>query len=164
VVDESQDAPAGLLVERDAADAVGALVPRLEGETRHRDRAREFAVRGLDEEHALIRAVVLDRHEHGRVAERARHTTAPGSGHGSRGVDRQRGRQARAAGRERGGDEDGARDSPGHAEGVRRPDAGRAAWKAIQSTMSVSPNAHTTVAPVGKSKIADAVIPITLTS
>src|SRR5262245_9272588 len=164
VVDEPQDAPAGLLVERDAADAVGALVARLEGEAGHRDRAGEFAVRGLDEEHAAIRAVVLDCHEHRRVAERARHPAAPRAGHGSRGVDRQRGRQARAAGRERGGDEEGARESSGHADGVRRPDAGFAAWNAAQSTISVTPNAQTTVAPVGRSKTADAVMPITLTS
>src|SRR4030095_8495308 len=163
IVDEPQDAPPGVLVQCDAPEAVGALVPRF-GETRHGDRAGEFTVRRLDEEHAAIGAVVLDRQEHRRVSDRARHPAAPRSRHGSRGVDRPRGRQARTAGRECGGDEQGARRSQGAAGGVRRPDAGRAAWKAAQSTISVSPNAQTTVAPVGRSKRADAVIPITLTS
>src|SRR5882672_8238080 len=163
IVDEPQDAPAGLRVERDAADAVGALVPR-RSEARHDDHAGELLVRRLEEEHAAIGAVVLDRQEGRRVPRRARHPAAPRSRDGGGGVDGPRGRQARASGDQRGQHENGASRSPGHADGVRRPDAGRTAWKAAQSTISVNPNAHTTVAPVGRSKTADAVIPITLTS
>src|SRR6185369_10355103 len=81
---------------------------------------------------------------------------------------RARGR-ARAAHQERGQEHARSRESRGHTDDVTRPGDGLTVFKATvlkatQSAIKVIPNAHTTVAPVGRSKLADATIPMTLTS
>src|SRR5436853_3428311 len=78
VADESEDAPAAPLVERDPAVAVGAFVAD-SSRGDHADHTSNLSVRRFDVEDPAIRAVVLDRQEHRRAAHRPRHPATPRS-------------------------------------------------------------------------------------
>src|SRR5437870_12148674 len=123
VADESEDAPAAPLVERDPAVAVGAFVAD-SSRTDHADHTSNLSVRRLDVKDPAIRTVVLDRQEYPRVSHGSCHPATPRSDEARRALDRRRGRQGRAAGDERREDEDGSSGTRVHADGVRRPDAG----------------------------------------
>src|SRR3989454_10817634 len=97
VADESEDAPAAPLVERDPAVAVGAFVAD-SSRGDHADHTSNLSVRRFDVKNPAIRAVVLDRQEHPRVSHGPCHPAAPRSDEARRALDRRRGRPARAAG------------------------------------------------------------------
>src|SRR4030095_3445186 len=81
VGDESQDALAALLVDRDPTVPVGAFVPDV-ARPEHADRSPDLFVRRLDEEEALKSAVRVDRQDERRVSQRPGHSAAPRSGEG----------------------------------------------------------------------------------
>src|SRR5215467_1284332 len=159
VGDQSQDAPAALLADRDPAVAGVALVAHDAG-AQHADRSSDLLVLRLDEEEPLKSAVLGDRHDDGPVPCGAGHPAAPGSS--------QRGGLGRArlgtgaTGRQGRQQHDGASDSPGrHAARVYQA---RRSLTPPQSTMRLTPKTQTIVAPVGRSSHAEAVTPSTLTS
>src|SRR5215510_16130695 len=159
VGDQSQDAPAALLADRDPTVAAVALVAHVVG-TQHGDRSSDLLVLRLDEEESLKSAVLGDRHDDGAVARGPGHPAAPGA--------RERGGLGRArlgagaADRER-------REQHHHAS----HSAGRHAARVYQAcriltapqrAMRLTPKTQTMVAPVGRSSHAEAVTPSTLTS
>src|SRR5215468_824040 len=159
VGDQSQDAPAALLADRDSTVAAVAFVTHGPG-AQHADRSSDLLVRRLDEEEPLKSAVLGDRHDDGPVPRGPAHPAAPGA--------RERGGLGRArlgagaADRERRGEHDGASDSPGrHAARVYQA---RRSLTAPQSAMRLTPKTQTIVAPVGRSSHAEAVTPSTLTT
>src|SRR5215467_789392 len=160
VGDQSQEATAVLLADRDPAVAVVSLVAHVAG-AQHADRASDLLVLRLDEEEPLKSAVLGDRHDDGPVAGGPGHPATPGAGERG-GLGRAR-LGGRAADREHRREEhDGASESPGrHATRVYQ--ACRS-LTAPQSAMRLTPKTHTIVAPVGKSSHAEAVTPSTLTT
>src|SRR6266850_188772 len=162
IANEPQHARAATLIERHPTVAVGPFVAGL-ARADHADRASDLLVLRLDVEEPLIGAIVQDRQDERRVPQGAGHPAAPRPRDTLGVVDRPRGRQARAAGQQRGQDEEQRGTGTGH-QTSHRVYQGRPIRPAMpQSATRVTPKTHTIVAPVGRSRPADATTPSTLT-